>query len=156
MDAVGKVYGYEGETEGMSHEQRLACHQEKSWPVMKELKERVEGQFSDRQVEPNSNLGNALRYWLSHFSRKGRLSLFQLLLTRQALLPIPAGSWLLDRRLRCVELPFFDFVCQLDSAQCHFRIPKYLEPQHRVTPLLHLPVILLNHVIQVLAGPDER
>jgi hypothetical protein len=60
------------------------------------LKERVEGQFSDRQVEPNSNLGNALRYWLSHFSRKGRLSLFQLLLTRQALLPIPAGSWPLD------------------------------------------------------------
>jgi hypothetical protein len=102
MDAVGKVYGYEGETEGMSHEQRLACHQEKSWPVMKELKERVEGQFSDRQVEPNSNLGNALRYWLSHFSRKGRLSLFQLLLTRQALLPIPAGSWPLGRRLYCL------------------------------------------------------
>ena len=58
--------------------------------------------------------------------------------------------------LRCVELSFFDFVCQLDSAQCYFRIPECLKSQHRITPLLHLPVILLNQVIQVLAGPDER
>ena len=32
-----------------------------------------------------------------HFSIEGRLSLFQLLPTRQALLPILAGSWPLDR-----------------------------------------------------------
>jgi hypothetical protein len=31
-------------------------------------------------------------FW-RNFSREGRLSLFQLLPTRQALLPIPAGSW---------------------------------------------------------------
>ena len=49
----------------------------------------------------------------------------------------------------------FDFVRQLDSAQCYFRIPERLEPQHRITSLLHLSVILLNHVIQVLVGPDE-
>src|SRR6185436_6928281 len=64
------------------------------------------------------------------------------------------GPWTGD--LRCVELSFFDFVCQLNSAQCYFRIPKYLEPKHRITSLLHLPVILLNHVIQVPVGPDER
>jgi hypothetical protein len=58
--------------------------------------------------------------------------------------------------LRCVELSFFDFVRQLDSAQCYFRIPERLKPQHRITSLLYLPVILLDHVVQVLAGPDER
>ena len=58
--------------------------------------------------------------------------------------------------LRCVELSFFDFVCQLDSTQRYFRIPKYLESKHWITSLLHLPVILLNQVIQVLVGPDER
>src|SRR5215510_9473223 len=58
--------------------------------------------------------------------------------------------------LRCVELSFFDFVCQLDSTQRYFRIPKYLESKHWITPLLHSPMILLNHVIQVLVGPDER
>jgi hypothetical protein len=36
------------------------------------------------------------------------------------------------------------------------RIPEYLKPQHRVTLLLHLPVILLNQVVQVLVGTDER
>ena len=63
------------------------------------------------------------------------------------------GPWAGD--LRCVELSFFDFVRQLDPAQRYFRIPERLEPQHRITSLLHLPVILLNHVIQVLVGPDE-
>jgi len=55
-----------------------------------------------------------------------------------------------------VQLSFFDFVCQFDSDQCYFRIPERLEPKHRITPLRRLPAILLNHVIQVLVGPDER
>jgi hypothetical protein len=67
LDAVGKVYGYEAKTVEMNDELRLAYHQEKSGPVMKELKEWIEAQFSDRQVEPNSNLGKALQYWLSHW-----------------------------------------------------------------------------------------
>jgi transposase len=67
LDAVGKVYGYEAETAGMNDKQRLAYHQEKSGPVMKELKRWIETQFSDRKVEPNSNLGKALQYWLSHW-----------------------------------------------------------------------------------------
>ncbi len=50
---------------------------------------------------------------------------------------------------------FFDFVRQLDPAQRYFRIPERLEPQHRITSLFHHRMILLNHVIQVLVGPDE-
>jgi hypothetical protein len=67
LDAVGKIYKHEGETEGMSQERRLAYHQEKSGPVMKELKVWIGTQFSRRLVEPNSNLGKALQYWLSHW-----------------------------------------------------------------------------------------
>jgi transposase len=67
LDAVGKVYGYEAETAGMDGERRLTYHQEKSGLVMKELKQWIEAQFSDRKVEPNSNLGKALQYWLSHW-----------------------------------------------------------------------------------------
>ena len=67
LDAVARIYGYEGETEGMSPERRLAYHQEKSGSVMQELKEWIETQFSDHKVEPNSNLGKALQYWLSHW-----------------------------------------------------------------------------------------
>jgi hypothetical protein len=67
LDAVGKVYRYEAETAGMNGERRLAYHQKKSGPVMKELKQWIEAQFSERLVEPNSNLGKALQYWLSHW-----------------------------------------------------------------------------------------
>ena len=42
----------------------------------------------------------------------------------------------------------YAFVCQLDYAQCYFRIPERFEPKHRITSLRRLPVILLNHVIQ--------
>lgn len=67
LDAVGKVYQFDAETEGMSREERLRYHQEKSGPVMKELKEWIEAQFSDRLAEPNSSLGKALQYWLNHW-----------------------------------------------------------------------------------------
>jgi hypothetical protein len=53
----------------MSPEQRLACHQSKSGPVMKGLKEWIEEQFAAALVEPNSNLGRALRYWLNHWEK---------------------------------------------------------------------------------------
>ena len=67
LEAVGKVYGYEAGTLGLSDEQRLAYHQEQSGPVMAALKEWLEAQFSQRLVEPNSNLGQALQYWLKHW-----------------------------------------------------------------------------------------
>jgi Transposase IS66 family len=67
LDAVGKVYGYEAETAGLNGERRLAYHREKSGPVINEVKPWIEVQFSDRKVEPNSNLGKALQYWLSHW-----------------------------------------------------------------------------------------
>jgi transposase len=68
LNALGKVYGYEAETKEMSKEERLGYHREKSRPVMRELKEWIEQQFRERLVEPNSNLGPALQYWLNHWS----------------------------------------------------------------------------------------
>lgn len=67
LKAVGKVYGYEAETVGMSKQQRLVHHQDNSGPVMEELREWIETQFSERLVEPNSSLGKALQYWRNHW-----------------------------------------------------------------------------------------
>src|SRR5262249_46677234 len=69
LDAISKVYQYEAEAARMSSEQRLVYHQIKSGRVMKELKEWIERQFSEHLVEPNSNLGKALRYWLNHYEK---------------------------------------------------------------------------------------
>lgn len=67
LDAIGKVYRYEAETEGMSAKRRLAHHQAWSGAVMAELREWIEDQFARHQVEPNSALGQALRYVLRHW-----------------------------------------------------------------------------------------
>jgi hypothetical protein len=67
LEAVGKVYKFEAQTAGMSAMERLAHHQKQSGPVMEELKEWIEEQFREREVEPNSSLGKALQYWRNHW-----------------------------------------------------------------------------------------
>jgi hypothetical protein len=69
LDAISKVYEYEAETTEMSAEDRLAHHQARSAPVMKEMKEWIEAQFAEKLVEPNSNLAGALQYWLNHWEK---------------------------------------------------------------------------------------
>jgi hypothetical protein len=51
----------------MSAAARLAYHQLYSAPLMNDLKLWLEKQFADRNVEPNSSLGKAITYVLSHF-----------------------------------------------------------------------------------------
>jgi transposase len=46
----------------------LRHHQTKSAPVMSELKEWIEQQLKGKKVEPNSGLGQALRYMLKHWA----------------------------------------------------------------------------------------
>ncbi len=67
LDAISTVYQRERETVGLSPEARLAYHQEHSGPVMEELKAWIEKQFAEKLIEPNSRLGQALRYWLTHW-----------------------------------------------------------------------------------------
>lgn len=67
LDAIGKVYQHETEAADLSVSERLAYHREKSGPVMADLRQWMESQFSERAVEPNSSLGKALRYWLKHW-----------------------------------------------------------------------------------------
>jgi transposase len=56
----------------MSDQERLEYHQKHSGPVMKELREWIEGEFRDRRVEPNSSLGKAYQYMLNHFEKLTR------------------------------------------------------------------------------------
>jgi hypothetical protein len=67
LAAIREVYRIEDETKGMSDEERLRHHQAQSGPVMRQLREWIDEQFSERKVEPNSGLGQALRYLLKHW-----------------------------------------------------------------------------------------
>ena len=68
LDAISKVYETDAGTKGMDAGQRLMLHRMKSGPVMQELREWIEAQFAERLVEPNSSLGQALRYVLKHWA----------------------------------------------------------------------------------------
>jgi transposase len=71
LETLREVYKNDAtaKKEGMSPEQRLSLHQEKSGPLMDGLEEWIKGQFEERKVEPNSGLGEAMTYMKNHWSK---------------------------------------------------------------------------------------
>jgi hypothetical protein len=64
INLLGEVYENEAQAKKrrLDPEQRLRFHQDSSGPVMDQLKEWLEEQFTERKVEPNSPLGQAIDY----------------------------------------------------------------------------------------------
>ena len=52
----------------LSPEERLRFHQEDSGPLMKTLHDWMEAQLAERNTEPNSGRGKAIRYMLRHWT----------------------------------------------------------------------------------------
>lgn len=69
IDQIALVYKHEtqAKTRGLSAEERLRWHQEKSAPVMEGLKAWMEGLQAEKKVEPNSGLGRAFAYVLKRW-----------------------------------------------------------------------------------------
>ncbi len=69
LETLGEVYANDAVTrrERMSPQQRLTHHQTHSESLMQELHEWFECQFSEKKVEPNSGLGQAISYMLKHW-----------------------------------------------------------------------------------------
>jgi transposase len=68
---LGRVYGYDEQArrKQMTPQERLSFHQAKSGRLMKALKAWCEGKFERREVEPNSGLGQAMRYLMRHWEK---------------------------------------------------------------------------------------
>ncbi len=64
LEQLGEVYKIDAEarSKGLPPEQRLQLHQEKSGPRMAAIEQWMRTQFDERRVEPNSGLGQAMRY----------------------------------------------------------------------------------------------
>lgn len=71
LEQLRIVYVNDAKTKelGLSADQRLSFHQERSQPVMEDLKQWLETQFSEKRVEPNSGLGAAITYLLKYWTR---------------------------------------------------------------------------------------
>ena len=69
MEALAQVFDHEEEAriQQMSAEARLRYHQQASGPIMEWLKHWLDAQFTERTVEPNSSLGKAFHYLLTHW-----------------------------------------------------------------------------------------
>lgn len=70
ISALGEVYHNDSLSKKAGHDDdaRMAYHQIHSGPVMKELKSWLKDQIKNRKVEPNSALGKAIKYMLSHWN----------------------------------------------------------------------------------------
>lgn len=64
---IASVYEHDEKTTGLSKEQRLAYHQQRSSPIMNQLYGFITLQLETKQVEPNDSLDKAMRYMLKHW-----------------------------------------------------------------------------------------
>jgi transposase len=71
LEELRKVYKNDAVTkkEGMTPEERLKFHKDKSGPVMKKLKKWLADQFKEKKVEPNSSLGEAIEFMQRHWDK---------------------------------------------------------------------------------------
>jgi transposase len=71
LETLKEVYSNDAEAkrQAMSDEQRLQFHKRQSGPKMEELKRWLTEQIEERKVEPNSSLGEAIRYMLKHWEK---------------------------------------------------------------------------------------
>jgi transposase len=69
LEMLGQVYGHDAEAResGLTPDERLRLHQDRSGPVMDQLHGWVEAQSAERRTEPNSALGRAIMYLLRHW-----------------------------------------------------------------------------------------
>ena len=69
LETIQQIYRHENTTraEGMSAAQRLQFHQQHSAHPMENLKQWMEQKIEDKEVEPNSSLGEAINYMLNRW-----------------------------------------------------------------------------------------
>jgi transposase len=69
LEMLAEVYRNDAAAreQGMSPEGRFRFHQEYSRPIMDKLHSWMEAQLAEKKTEPNSGLGQAIRYMLRHW-----------------------------------------------------------------------------------------
>ena len=70
IESLREIYRFEAQAKErkLSPLERLAFHQEKSKPVMDRLRQWMQAQMDQKKIEPNSGLGEAIRYMLKQIS----------------------------------------------------------------------------------------
>ena len=71
LDSLARIYKLDGELQsnGTSADERLFAHQRHSIPILDELHDWMQGAIDSKAIEPNSGMGQALSYFLKHWSK---------------------------------------------------------------------------------------
>ena len=69
LELLGEVYANDdwARQEKLNPKERLVLHQSRSFPLMKSLHAWCESELKEKRVEPNSGLGKAIKYLLTHW-----------------------------------------------------------------------------------------
>jgi len=69
LETFRQVYRNEAATkkQGMSREERLAFHKAQTGPLMQQFKQWLQELLDEKKVEPNSGLGDAIKYTMKHW-----------------------------------------------------------------------------------------
>lgn len=69
LESLAEVFQHEAQAKAgnLTPQERLRLHQEHSQPVMEALRAWMQEQMDQKKVEPNSGLGQAIRYMLKHW-----------------------------------------------------------------------------------------
>lgn len=69
LETLAEVYKIDAQAkeQALNAQQRLCLHRELSQPLMNALHQWMSDQLENKQVEPNSGLGQALKYMLNHW-----------------------------------------------------------------------------------------
>lgn len=149
LEELGKIYATDAAAreQGLSPEQRLELHQRDSAPVMDGLRAWLQARFDNHEVEPNSGLGQAIRYMLKRWDR------FTLFLRKAG---APLDSNVVERALKRAILHRKNSLFY--KTQNGARIGDgymsliYTSQLNGVDPLRYL-VALLEHRAEVAAAP---
>lgn len=71
LERLALVYKVDDECKarGASDEERLAAHQKESAPLMEEVRARMTAELEEKRIEPNSDLGQAFKYFLKRWEK---------------------------------------------------------------------------------------
>ena len=72
LQMLGRIFEYDEQTKSLDLQTRLEYHQKYSQPIMDELYVYMTKLLAERKVEPNSELGKALKYMLRHWPKLTR------------------------------------------------------------------------------------
>lgn len=72
MKLLSQVYTFDEQTKSMDAKSRLAYHQQHSKPVMDTLKLYLQALFDEKLIEPNSEMGKAIKYMQRHWKKLTR------------------------------------------------------------------------------------